>query len=179
MALSLVALTSTGLVASAPVRRTICPLALSSDRGIDGVDLSPALRGEAPPPRLEAYSHSTVLVRGVHSRMYAPEHRHKWELLQQYFPDEKVDWIWVALRDGDTFYKLRQLEPGNWGLQVFDLAAGTGEETDLFDPENERHVQAARRLLEYKRHLVSNFRQQQGLSEEEEIQVLRGLGYVQ
>jgi arylsulfatase A-like enzyme len=49
----------------------------------EGVDLSAALRGETPPPELEAYSHSTVLAQGVVDQMADPRHAGRWELVKR------------------------------------------------------------------------------------------------
>ena len=75
--------------------------------GVAGVDLSPALLGREPAPALPAFSHTTVLVRGVFLRLQRPGAESDWGAVATLYPSEDPEHMWVALRRGDRLYKTR------------------------------------------------------------------------
>lgn len=156
---------------------------LAPERGVQGEDLSRAVLGEVERPELLGYSHTTVLVdRVAHQIQNDVE---DWNLLRRTFPDDGVNRIWVAIRDGDTVYKLRALDEEEFVVQVFDLATDPEERHDLFDDTNPRHAEMVEQLNRYKLRLaLEHARRSEAveasmtLSEEEQLRLLQDLGYV-
>jgi hypothetical protein len=112
----------------------------------------------------------------------------EWKLRAKYFPVEsteegarEVEGIWVSVRDFDRLFRLRRRPGEEWGVEMFDLSSDPIAERDRFDPSDPAHLERARDLESYKKLLVDNFRRdpQQRLSDEEEIELLRSLGYVE
>jgi len=158
---------------------------LPHDRGTQGVDLSRVLSGDEPTPELLAYSHTTVLVEKVFRQMYQPRYQHNWLEARKFFPDDDVRHIWVAVRSGDEWFKYRKLEDGSWATQAFDLAADPDANHDIFDSNPSRHVAIRDQLIAYKSMLIRAYEQSHDrtgkhrLSDEQEQEMLRGLGYIQ
>ena len=186
--LSAAAASYAGVTRSTDVFPTMAGLSnieLAKDRGVRGVDLSGVLTSGLPALDLLAYSHTTVLVKSVFRQMYQKPHDRNWLEARRFFPDERVDHIWVAVRSGDEWFKHRKLENGSWTTQVFDLAADPGAKRDVFDEGDARHVAIRDDLLAYKAMLVRT-RGQSGeqaidrpLSDHQEDELLRSLGYIQ
>jgi len=175
-----------GVTRSIDVFPTLAGLAgfsLPEDRGIEGVDLSPVLRGEREAPELAALSHTTVLVRSVYKRMQRKKDRHKWSLVERYFPDEEPEHMWVAVREGDRLTRWKKLEGGDWGFEFVDLGPGPAGPWRAIDPEDEAHASSVARLREYKALLVAAYQRMLAgeslLPAEEEAQALRELGYIE
>lgn len=148
-----------------------------SNRGIEGIDLSPALRGETSPPKLLAYSHSTVLPPVPH---YQEKGRSRW-LISRFFPRLfDVNQIWVRIRDGDLACKLRNVDGRRWAVQAYDLQRDPGETEDLFDLADVRHAEMRTALRSYKKMLVRNFvnASTESLPDDETLKRLKALGYV-
>jgi arylsulfatase A-like enzyme len=98
---------------------------------VEGVDLAPALRGERPPPVLQAFSHTALLPPELLSASLA----HGGTLLDALHAGRPRDVLWVSLRDGDRVYKIARSSPGGpLERRVFDLAADPVEAHDLHDP---------------------------------------------
>ncbi len=152
---------------------------------VEGVDLSPALRGEGPVPALRARSHTTVLLRSVFRRMYEPETREVWERARVLFPEPDPELMWVSIREGDAFYKLVNREADGWRVELFDLAADPRERVNLFDAGNATHREMGEALRAYKGRLVARYAERSSteasrlLPEAEEAEILRELGYIQ
>ena len=129
-----------------PTLAGLAGFALPQDRGIQGVDLSPALRGDAEAPELVAPSHTTLLVHSVYRRMLDPEHAHNWALVQRYFPDEGAQHMWVALREGDRFTRWKKRSDGEWVFESLDLGAGSSRAWQAVDLENPSQAATVERL---------------------------------
>ena len=178
--------TYSGVTRSIDVFPTLAGLAgvpIAPNRGVQGVDLSPALHGRARPPELLGSSHTAVLAPSVFKQMYEPRWQEVWSVARGFFPEVDVNLIWVTLRDGDTVYKHKKVDGDRWGIQVFDLAKDPGEKTDLYEPENPRHAEMVAALRDYKARLVEAYpRSRAGdrpqLPEDEEAELLRELGYI-
>lgn len=166
-----------------PTMAGLSNIELPTDRGIRGVDLSPVLTSGRPALNLLAYSHTTVLVKRVFHQMYQKQHERDWLEARRFFPDESVDHIWVAVRSGDEWFKHRKLENGSWTTQAFDLAADPEASRDVFDARDARHVAIRDDLLAYKAMLVRRHSGEQAgdhpLSDRQEDELLRSLGYIQ
>lgn len=146
-----------------------------------GVDLSPALRGEAPWPELLAFSHTALVAEPM------IESSEKWELFRQIVPRVDPELMWAAVRDGDLMTELRPAfevldGAGATGLvpSLADLAEDPAKRRNLFDPTD---PEARRRLAElraYREELIRAFRARSAseldLGRQEEL--LRSLGYV-
>jgi arylsulfatase A-like enzyme len=176
-----------GVTRSIDVFPTLAGLAgvpIAPKRGVQGVDLSPVLRGRAPPLELLGPSHTAVLASSVFKQMYEPRWQEVWSVARGFFPEVDANLMWVTLRDWDTVYKHKKVDGDHWGFQVFDLAKDPGETTNLYDPENPRHAEMVAALKAYKARLVeaypqSGVRDRPQLLEGEEAELLRALGYIQ
>ncbi|MCP4657184.1 MAG: hypothetical protein GY856_17385 [bacterium] len=152
-------------------------LAVPEDRGLEGVDLSEALRGRSPPPELLAFSHTTIPMDGtLESEGYEETFR------GTLYPDEEVESIWVSIRKGDRVYKWRHFGNELWRGEVFDLAADPFELRNLFDEGDGEHRRMARLLVEYKETLVSSYQAEPGdpagAGREAKRELLKSLGYL-
>jgi hypothetical protein len=141
-----------------------------------GVDLSPAMRGDRPPPHLVGYSHSSLLADG----MVEETHR---SLVRQ-FPRRDPLTMWVAMRDGDLVYKLSDDDGAGIAPHVYDWTADPVEAHDLYDPANPEHAAAFARLQEYRVQLIDGYRYAEAaangtLPTERQREILRSLGYIQ
>jgi len=168
-----------------PTMAGLSNIELPEDRGIQGVDLSEALTGGLPALDLRAYSPTAVLINSVFRQMYQKQHERNWLEARSFFPDERVDHIWVAVRSGDEWFKHRKLEDGCWTTQAFDLAADPEAKRDVFDADDPRHVALRDDLLAYKAMLVRSHREREeqplehGLPDQQEDELLRSMGYIQ
>jgi arylsulfatase A-like enzyme len=167
----------------APVTRSIdvyptllglAGLRASADAKIEGVDLAPALRGAAAPPELLAFSHTSTLGEARLARFK----KDGLELVLSYLPEPDCKHLWVAVRDEDLVFKLRPSEPGVFRTFAYDVAADPAESRDVFDAADPRHAERARELAEYKARLVAACTGEGGLSQQEILKRLEGLGYV-
>ncbi|HVH08067.1 MAG TPA: sulfatase-like hydrolase/transferase [Myxococcota bacterium] len=167
-----------GVTRSIDVYPTLAGLAgirLPAGSGVAGVDLSAALRGEADPPELEAYSHTVTFGRRFRAQSQA------YPLVLRYFGPNDVSRIWVRLRSGDLVCKLRSLEGGGFGTEVFDLASDPEERRNVYSAADARHEEMRAKLEAYKAHLVDAHARRSEpapLSEEAEVELLKSLGYV-
>jgi len=154
---------------------------------VDGVDLSPALRGEAEAPELLAFSH-TCIVNPV-----ALQQVRQWSLLSTVSPFDDVDRIWASVREGDRVAKLvrsgtpdekGESEVQGWRLQIFDLGTDPTEAHDLFDGSAEQNALGEklrayklRLSAQYARHVANNDEQRK-LDAKRMARILRDLGYI-
>ncbi len=158
-----------------PTLAGLSGFAAGASRGVDGVDLSAAVLGRVPPPALRSFSHTTLL---------GPElvEQFRGWLVSRYHPSTDPEHMWVAVRDADRYARLRKLEDGRWGFDVFDLArrpVGPPAPLDL-TPRAQREL--ARELEGYKARLVARYAQggqARGVHETEARERLRALGYIQ
>jgi arylsulfatase A-like enzyme len=157
-----------------PTLAGLCGIDLSQHE-LEGVDLSPTLLGEAKPPHLVAFYHTSA----VHAELHLPDFLRS-ETLKRYFGSADVSVIWVGSRDEDTTYKLRNLDGENWGMQVFDVSQDPEESTDLFDSENPIHIRMKEALEDYKSLLVSRYGKTDNpdVPYEDAMRRLQSLGYV-
>lgn len=156
---------------------TLLSLAGISYSGLPGADLSPALRGEAQPPDLTAFSHTAILPEPFYRDI------EKYPYLHSLFPDRGIDHIQVGLRRGDMFFQLtpsvetRELVPA-----LYDVETDKGKVDNLFDPDNPDHQAALGELGLYRETLTAQYqlpKAHRRLSEEEEEELLRALGYIE
>jgi arylsulfatase A-like enzyme len=143
--------------------------------GVDGVDLSRAVLGREPPPALRAFSHTTLL---------GPELLRQFQgwLVSEYHPSIEPDSMWVGVRDGDLYARLRKLDGAHWGVDLHNLRQGAAPATVAFDPASRLHRDLARELEGYKARLLARYQAHGGGSsphEGEVLERLRALGYIQ
>jgi arylsulfatase A-like enzyme len=151
-----------------------------ADHGIDGLDLSAALRGQEPPPELVAFSHTPKVRSDVVQRALR-----EWSLFASLYPSDGIEQIWVSVRKGDRVFKLRRLPDGQFGFEVFDLASDPWERRNLFRAEDPEHAEIAAALVRYKAGLVAaHDRVPAGEGAKSpvdghQLKALRELGYIQ
>lgn len=165
-----------------PTMAGLSSIDLSDVPGMAGVDLSSAIRGESSAPDQLAYSHTSILVRGVHSGMQNPWVTKSWSALARNVPDQDVHRIWTRIQQGDRVYKRRRFGDGEWQLSAFDLDSDPEERVDTFDPEDAHDREIAQALSDYYDALVASYQGEEGaksLLPEEEEEALRSLGYIE
>jgi arylsulfatase A-like enzyme len=144
-------------------------------QGVDGTDLSEAVRGRRPPPRLTAFSHTTL------PGPELVEQSRGW-LVSRYHPSTDPEHMWVSGRDVDLYARLRKGDGGDWGVDLFDLAGDGPPRAVAFDPSVRRHRDLARELEGYKSRLLAAYvagGRAAEVPEAEARERLRALGYVQ
>jgi Sulfatase len=148
---------------------------VARSRGLEGLDLSAAVRGLRPPPVLRAFSHTTLL---------GPEllEQYKGWLVSRCHPSGTPDDMWVAVRDRDLYARLRRRDGRDWGVDLVDLGRGPGA-TVPFDPSLPAHRDLAQALEAYKARLVAAYHalDRRGALPVEAAarERLRSLGYIQ
>jgi len=143
---------------------------------VDGVDLAPALRGERPPPVLQAFSH-TAIVPAVILHASLERGGTRVDALGR----SGAEGIWVTLRDGDRVYKLAHLgADGAFERRVFDLEADPTEARNLYDPKDADQARAFEALERRRKDLVRAYYQAASpRPEPHSHDLLRRLGYVE
>jgi arylsulfatase A-like enzyme len=156
-----------------PTLAGLCGIELPEDRGIEGVDLSPALRGGAPEPELLAFSHSTTLSELQSARLK------DFPSVTRLFASGGIEGMWVRVRSRDLAVKLRSLDGSRWGIEVFDLASDPQERRNLYEPGYREQEALVEALRAYKERLADAWSPlPPALPTEEELRRLRSLGYV-
>ncbi len=143
---------------------------------VAGTDLSPALRGDAPPSTLLAFSHTAVLSpRIVEASM-------DWPRFRRMHPRIDPELMWVALRSGDMLYKEENPDGRGFRVTAHDLRADPEETEDVFDPTDAAHRTMRTALASYKAALVEAYGAgdfpDRELPLERQIELLRSLGYI-
>ncbi len=158
-----------------PTLAGLSGVAIESSR-LAGRDLSAALRGEEPPPRLLAFSHTALLPPPVE------EISKQWGLFHTVHPRRDPELMWVSLRDRDRVYKLLSLNGKDFHPEIYDLAADPFESRNLFDAASQEQARMIERLGEYKSLLVEAHRAdtfaERDLDFEHQAELLRSLGYI-
>ncbi len=146
-----------------------------ADGSVEGVDLSPALRGEAPPPALVALSH-TALVPQV---LLQASRARGGTLLDALHPDWQAEGIWVSLRDGDLVYKLARRGGRELERLVHDLSRDPTEQRNLYDPADAAQGKRFEELERYRAALRRRLDAGTGTAQPRSLDLLRRLGYVE
>ena len=157
-----------------PTLAGICGIGVPID-SVQGLDLSPALRGERPPPELLAFSH-TMIPNAAQSASLL-----QYEGVRTWFPSFGPDQLWVRVESDDVTCKLQNVGDGKFGFTAFDSEKDPFEEHDLFDAQNSEHAQLAKGLEEYKATLIeasTRAPEAHAAPTEEDIRRMQGLGYV-
>lgn len=139
-----------------------------------GHDLSQWMRrGSAPPDRI-AFSHTSMLPIGGR--------QNEQERFRFYHPANDPERIWVRARKGDRVLKYRRLASGEFGYEAFDLSADPEERENLYSPEDESFRELREELTKYREELTRGYAARgsraQEPEEEEQIEALRSLGYI-
>jgi arylsulfatase A-like enzyme len=165
-----------------PTLAGLAGVAIPPEAGVEGVDLARSMQGLEPAPELIAASHSAVLPHALFEQLHDPRRERTWGQLRRFFPAEDPELMWVSMRAGDFFYRLRKLDERRWGTQAFDLASAPS--TDVFDPDEAEHREMAQRLESYKAQLLAAYpseseARERALDAEDAAELLRALGYVE
>ena len=157
-----------------PTLAGLTGIRLPVDR-VMGVDLSPALRGNASPPALLAFSHTSMLPDSLQTG-FSP-------ILSSRFPDRNPDTMWVGVRGGDLLYELTSDDGRQFDAHVFDLVRDPTERNDLYDPQNDEQREMIRQLARYRTELAEAYRTKHGgegqVPSDREKELLRSLGYIE
>ena len=158
-----------------PTLAGLSGIAAGASRGVDGVDLTSAVLGRTPPPSLRSFSHTTLL---------GPElvEQFRGWLVSRYHPSTDAEHMWVSVRDKDQYARLRKLEDGQWGFDLFDLARRPIEAPTPLDTTTRPHQELARELQGYKARLLARYAEggaARTVHEAEARERLRALGYIQ
>jgi len=150
-----------------------------ADDTVEGVNLAPALRGDAPPPSLRAFSH-TALVPEVLLRVSRERGGTRLDALH---PDRRGAGIWASLRDGDRVYKLARPDGPDGDLErfVYDLAIDPTEQRNLHDPsdaEQQRRFEDLDRRRRALARRIDAASKAAAVPDERSLEMLRRLGYV-
>lgn len=93
--------------------------------------------------------------------------------------------MWVSLREGDRFYKLRRLGGSEHERFVFDLATDPTESLNLYDVDSDVQRSLFLRLEKYRSNLITaharwrKARAAAPLAPGREEELLRSLGYIE
>ncbi len=150
------------------------PLTAANSNPSMGVDLSAAVLGRALEPELQAFSHTPIQHQQFAARV---QNAAQWLKYHTAVGNPK---LWVSLRSGDQFFKYRNLDGTNWGMQLFDLARDPTASHDVFDANNPKHQEAKARLLDYQATLARawNAKTDKPAPDEAAQKILEKLGYV-
>ena len=160
-----------------PTVAALAELSLPKKVAWTGLDLSGVLKGQAEPPSLLAYSHSS---------MVSPAFRVKdvGAYRLSFYPDRDMSLTWVAVRDKDTVVKYKNQGEGRFDFEAYDLRADQAEAHNLYDPTNEHHRELADQLKQYKATLVDAYHlwleqgNSENIDEEDTRKRLKSLGYI-
>jgi arylsulfatase A-like enzyme len=158
-----------------PTLAGLVGLQLPEGEEFEGVDLSPAMRGETEAPALVALSHSGA----VPYSFLSSSDLNLGHVRLALYPKSDMAFTWVAARAADRVWKLKNTGSG-FAFQSFDLAADPHERNDIFDPANPRDQEMAQRLESYKARLITATESWPlQPPDAEALHLLRSLGYVQ
>lgn len=158
-----------------PTLASLCGVAAPRDDRIEGVDLSPALRGERPPPELLAYTHTSIPTQEQAATLL------QYENVRKQFPTLRPEEMRVRVESDRMACELRYVPGGSPVFVAHDLAKDPYEEHDLFDPKDGEMSRLARALEKYKADLLESYEKTPGAKSslsEEEIRRMKSLGYV-
>lgn len=156
-----------------PTLAGLCGIHLPGDRGVQGADLSPVLRGEAAERELLAFSHSTTLSEAQSDRLRA------FPTVARLFTGGGIEGMWVRVRSRDLVVKLRNLDGTQWGIEAFDLASDPQERRNLYEPGDPKQEALVSELRAYKDRLArTHAPADAALPKEEQLRRLQSLGYV-
>jgi len=161
-----------------PTLAGLSGIALPETRGL-GEDLSEALREGTERGDLLAFSHTSVLPHVVVERDEMPPMKN----FGAYFPRRDPILMWVSVRRGDFFYKLRRLGDAGFEPAVFDLQRDPEETTNLFDSRDREQAEIFGQLETYRQRLLAGFHHEDGgadaLPRDEQAELLKSLGYIE
>lgn len=163
----------------APTLAGLLGLNLPADTSWQGVDLSGLLRGEADPPRLQAFSHSAMLPRKLADKTADEVGLTRARL----YPKSDMALTWVCVQDLDIVCQYGNFDGGGFSYRLYDVSVDPGEKSNIFDEKLPYHRELARALDEYHGTLVAAYREtaNQALDdsvEATEEEALRSLGYI-
>jgi arylsulfatase A-like enzyme len=169
-----------------PTLAGLAGIALPEEAPIEGVDLSPVLRGEAEPPDLVALFHTTTL--GPHlleqfsGRDFTGDGRADagplapYTLVMQRYPREDVALCWVGARRRDLVVK-KVFDGERWHYEAYDAAEDPHETRNVFDARDAAHREMAAALDAYQERLLRGRFARTSLGPDD-LEKLRALGYL-
>ncbi len=160
-----------------PTLAGLCGIPLPANAPVQGVDLSRALRGEADPPALTAFVHTTTIGEPLRTLFVEGGELTPWEAALRLVPREDVALCWVGARAGDLMVK-KVFDGEEWRFEAFDLSVDPREERNRFDPANPRHRELAAELERYRERLIRAATTGQTVDEADRRN-LEALGYLE
>ena len=134
-----------------------------------GENLAKPLQGGQKPPRLIAFSHSSVASEGLKG----------WPIGQVFRPFDPTT-SWVGARDRDFFYMLSSRNGIDFAPAAYDLAKDPGQTQNVYDPRDPAQRRMIEALESYKKILVDSYqhRSTDTLADAERRRRLKSLGYL-
>jgi len=148
-----------------------------AEAALDGVDLAPALRGEAPFPELPAWFHTAVVRRNLFTAAA------DWTTFFALYPRTDPRLMWVGVRRGDRVWRYRHVGDDRFAFEAADWSGPRGERPARFDPDDPADAAAAEALRRYRERLVADYERRGNggdhlISDRQKRELLRQLGYV-
>jgi len=159
----------------------IAGLPVPDSGAIDGRNLAQSVRGRAPAPELDAYSHTSVIPDSVYAKMLEPGGADTWGARMKLYPQPDIRFSEVAVRRGSLVFKLRN-DGNRLEIAAFDRSVDPSETVNVYDPDDARHRQIAANLRRYKTRLVESVSENpanMAPDPQEAEKQLRALGYLQ
>ena len=167
-----------------PTLAQLAQLRLPACASVSGYDLTGVINGKEDDPHLMAFSHTGKLLPSIGNPTERQENIFK--LTARFYPRSDISLTWIAVRRDDMVWKYRNLGSEKFGFQAFDLSTDPGESNNKFDPMDPQHQEIAGELKKYKSQLVNASREWEAaraqaaeLPDEERLERLRSLGYIQ
>ena len=166
----------TGVTRSIDVLPTLAGLAGIASPEFEGrgVDLTQAIRGNEPEPKLRAFSHTTLFNAPLRAATLA--------LRASLFPAPLPEYMWVSVRDEDLSMTRTRSADDVWTTRVYDLAADPHQKDDLFHADDPRHRELETALESYRQALIVAAYDQETdgqLPRAQVVERLKALGYTQ
>jgi arylsulfatase A-like enzyme len=158
-----------------PTLAGLSGFSVGTREGVDGLDLSAAVRGRMRPASLRAFSHTTLLGPEL------VEQFRGWGV-SRYHPSTGKEHLWASVRDDDVYARLRKNEDGDWGVDLFRLGDPRGPAPMLFDDRQRAHRDLVHELEGYKARLRRAYEDQgreRARLDPDARERLRSLGYIQ
>jgi len=164
-----------------PTLAGLCGQAMPQGAAPAGADLSATLRGAAPAPQLDAFSHETVMT----PKTAAPNKQFA-TLIKVHPPLGDPASMWAAVRNRDHIVKFAKtgVDDSAPRLVAFHTPSDPQERRDIYNPADPKLAAMAERLRQYKQRLGAAFSEWQSkrhetISDQQKNEKLKDMGYIE